>query len=55
MVKAMVTGICPPEVVAITFYLTESPKNVFTNSALDPVAKIPDTKVCAVKIEKSEP
>jgi len=24
----------------------------FTNAAYDPIAKIPETKVCAVKIEK---
>jgi assimilatory nitrate reductase catalytic subunit len=26
--------------------------NVLTNPALDPVAKIPEFKVCAVKVEK---
>ncbi len=39
-------------VVAMTFHFAESPTNQLTNSAMDPIAKIPETKVCAVKIEK---
>jgi predicted molibdopterin-dependent oxidoreductase YjgC len=38
----------------MTFHFAETPTNVLTNAALDPVAKIPETKVCAVQIEKSE-
>jgi formate dehydrogenase alpha subunit len=53
-VKANVTNTCPPGVVSMTFHFAETPTNVLTNAALDPVAKIPETKVCAVKIEKSE-
>ena len=51
-VKANVTDICPPGVVSMTFHFAETPTNVLTNDALDPVAKIPETKVCAVNIEK---
>ena len=51
-VRANVTDVCPPGVVSMTFHFAETPINVLTNSALDPVAKIPETKVCAVKIEK---
>jgi formate dehydrogenase major subunit len=51
-VRANVTDICPPGVVSMTFHFAETPTNVLTNSALDPVAKIPETKVCAVKVEK---
>ncbi len=51
-VKASVTDICLPGVVSMTFHFAETPTNVLTNSALDPVAKIPETKVCAVKIKK---
>jgi len=29
------------------------PANVLTNPALDPVAKIPELKVCAVRVEKN--
>ena len=33
------------------FHFPESPANVLTIAALDPVAKIPEYKVCAVKLE----
>jgi formate dehydrogenase major subunit len=49
--KAKVTDVCPPGVVSMTFHFPESRTNVLTNSALDPVAKIPETKVCAVRVE----
>ncbi|MFH0867902.1 MAG: formate dehydrogenase subunit alpha [Candidatus Woesearchaeota archaeon] len=51
-VKANVTDICPEGLVSMTFHFFESPTNVLTNDALDPIAKIPETKVCAVKVEK---
>lgn len=51
-VRVCVTDICPPGVVSMTFHFFESPTNVLTNSALDPIAKIPETKVCAVKVSK---
>ena len=53
-VRTKVTDTCPPGVVSMTFHFHESPTNVLTNCAIDPVAKIPETKVCAVKIEKRE-
>ena len=52
-VKAWVTDICPAGVVSMTFHFAETPTNVLTNAALDPVAKIPETKVCAVRVEKA--
>jgi formate dehydrogenase (NADP+) alpha subunit len=51
-VRVKVTDICMPGVVSMTFHFHESPTNVLTNCAIDPVAKIPETKVCSVKIEK---
>ena len=36
----------------MTFHFHEAPTNVLTNAAWDPVAKIPETKVCAVRVEK---
>jgi len=45
-----ITDICNPGVVSMTFHFSESPTNVLTNNAIDPVAKIPETKVCAVRI-----
>ena len=52
MVKArvQVTDICQPGMVSMTFHFVETPTNEITNPALDPIAKIPETKVSAVKI-----
>jgi len=51
--KALVSDVSPPGVVSMTFHFAESPTNELTNAALDPVAKIPETKVCAVRVEKT--
>ncbi len=51
-VNVKITDICPPGVVSLTFHFAEAPTNRLTNAALDPVSKIPETKVCAVKVEK---
>jgi len=51
-VKAMVTKRVPQGVIFIPFHFAESAANMLTNSVLDPVAKIPEYKVCAVKVEK---
>ncbi|MGQ9616244.1 MAG: formate dehydrogenase subunit alpha [Spirochaetota bacterium] len=47
-----ITDRTPRGVVAMTFHFAETPTNMVTSSALDPVSKIPETKVCAVRIEK---
>jgi formate dehydrogenase major subunit len=39
-------------IVFIPFHFKEAAANVLTNTAVDPVCKIPEFKVCAVKIEK---
>ena len=46
-----VTRAIRPGVVFIPFHFAEAAANALTNSALDPVAKIPEYKVCAVKVE----
>ena len=51
-VNIKITDICPPGVVSLTFHFAEAPTNRLTNSAMDPISKIPETKVCAVKVEK---
>lgn len=51
-VKAKVTEVVPVGVVSMTFHFRESSSNVLTNPAVDPVAKIPEFKVTAVRIEK---
>ena len=35
----------------IPFHFAEAAANVLTNGALDPIAKIPELKVCAVQVE----
>ena len=50
--QLLVTDTSPEGVISMTFHFAESPTNVLTSDAIDPVAKIPETKVCAVRIEK---
>lgn len=50
--KAMITKVSPDGVVYMNFHFAESAVNILTNPALDPVAKIPEFKVCAVRIDK---
>jgi formate dehydrogenase alpha subunit len=40
-----------PGIVFIPFHFAEAAANALTNSAVDPVAKIPEYKVCAVRVE----
>jgi formate dehydrogenase alpha subunit len=51
--KAKVTEASSEGVVFMTFHFAESPANLLTIPALDPVAKIPEYKVCAVRVEKA--
>jgi len=41
-------------VVFIPFHFREAAANILTNTALDPISKIPELKVCAVRIEQLE-
>ena len=50
--KTKITEKSPPKVVYMTFHFAESAANLLTNAALDPVAKIPEFKVCAVRVER---
>jgi predicted molibdopterin-dependent oxidoreductase YjgC len=51
---ARVTESVPPGTIFIAFHWRESPANMLTqNFALDPIAKIPEYKVCAVRVEKA--
>jgi len=50
--KVKITNVSPPGVVSMTFHFAESPTNVITSPALDPISKIPEAKVCAVRVEK---
>jgi len=51
-VKAKVSETLPPGVVFMTFHFKEAAANLLTIDALDPIAKIPEFKVCAVRVEK---
>jgi predicted molibdopterin-dependent oxidoreductase YjgC len=52
--RCVVTDRSRPGAVFMAFHFSEAAANVLTNDALDPVAKIPEFKVCAVKIKKAE-
>jgi len=49
--QAFVTPRVPPGVVFMPFHFAEAAANVLTNRALDPLCKIPELKVCAVRVE----
>ncbi len=51
--EAWVTDRVPPGMVYANFHFPESSANELTIAALDPVAKIPEYKVCAVKVESA--
>jgi formate dehydrogenase alpha subunit len=42
------------KIVFMPFHFLESRANILTNPTLDPIAKIPEFKVCAVKIQKRD-
>lgn len=52
--KVRITPVSPQGVLCMSFHFAETPTNVLTNPAVDPVAKIPELKVCAVKAVKKE-
>ena len=49
----MVTGRSPEGTVFIPFHFAEAAANVLTDNRIDKRAKIPDYKVCGVKIERA--
>jgi formate dehydrogenase alpha subunit len=51
-IKAWITRRVSPGTVFIPFHFAEAAANVLTNPAVDPVAKIPEYKVAAVRVEK---
>jgi formate dehydrogenase alpha subunit len=52
--RALVTETVAPKVVFMPFNFGEAAANMLTNPDLDPVAKIPEYKVCAVSVERSD-
>jgi len=51
--EAWITDRVPPGMVYANFHFPEASANELTLAELDPVAKIPEYKVCAVKVEKA--
>jgi formate dehydrogenase alpha subunit len=51
-IKARITHKVSIGLIFIPFHFEEAAANILTNAALDPVAKIPELKVCAARIEK---
>jgi formate dehydrogenase alpha subunit len=50
--SARVTSRCAAGIVFIPFHYSEAAANALTSRALDPAAKIPELKICAVRVEK---
>ncbi len=50
-IKARVSRRVAPGTIFIPMHYREAAANIITNDALDPVVKIPELKVCAVRIE----
>jgi len=48
--KAYLTERVAPGIVFIPFHFAEAAANILTNDALDPEAKMPELKVCAVSL-----
>ena len=53
--RALVTGRSARGMVFIPFHFVEAAANVLTLNKIDPRAKIPDFKVCAVRLTKTQP
>jgi predicted molibdopterin-dependent oxidoreductase YjgC len=47
-----VTDHVPPGIIFMTFHFKETATNLLTNSAADPICKIPELKACAVRLLK---
>ncbi len=50
--KVQVTDRVPPGVIWMSFHYKDSPTNVLTSDAYDPITKTGEYKVCAIKVEK---
>jgi formate dehydrogenase major subunit len=49
--RALLSDDVPAGIVALPYHFAETPSNVLTNDALDPVSRMPELKVCAVEVE----
>ncbi|MFH1968985.1 MAG: formate dehydrogenase subunit alpha [Verrucomicrobiota bacterium] len=53
--RAVLAERSPAGTIFMPFHFKEGAANMLTNDALDPVAKIPEFKVCAVRVSKLNP
>lgn len=51
-INAMITDVVPEKTLFIPVHFSKEITNVLTNSALDPISKTPEFKVCAANIER---
>ena len=54
-IRTSITERVKERVVFIPFHFVEAAANILTNPAVDPSAKIPEYKICAVRVEKVHP
>lgn len=52
--RLLVTKRSPQGVVFIPFHFAEAAANTLTNDLIDKIAKIPDYKICAIKVERAK-
>ncbi|WP_299018453.1 formate dehydrogenase subunit alpha [uncultured Photobacterium sp.] len=48
--RAMITDDVPPGLVSMPYHFKEAPSNQLTNTAQDPITKMPELKACAVVV-----
>ncbi|MEJ2765381.1 molybdopterin dinucleotide binding domain-containing protein, partial [Photobacterium sp. MCCC 1A19761] len=48
--RAMITPDVPPGLVSMPYHFKEAPSNQLTNTAQDPITKMPELKACAVSV-----
>jgi formate dehydrogenase alpha subunit len=51
-ITAQISDVVPQGIVFSSFHFTETPVNQLTNPKVDPISKIPELKICAVKVER---
>jgi formate dehydrogenase major subunit len=49
--RALLSSDVPEGTVAMPYHFAEAPPNLVTNDALDPIARMPELKVCAVAVD----
>ncbi len=52
-ITARISDVVPQGTVFSSFHFTETPVNQLTNPKYDPISKIPELKICAVKVERT--